>query len=122
MEIILIAQSKKDPPKLTNIPQPVIDLTHNETMTFCVVERGMQSGQHSVIIVSSDEDGSICLQTSLDKLITGVSGCAAIAEKQWGWVRPEGHFTMMPPSREAQKVMLEAIKKELEEWEETNEN
>ena len=120
MELVVIAQSKNDHGKLRDIPQPVVDLTHNEKMTFCVIEGGMGSGEPSVIIVSSDEEGSICLQTSLDKLMSGASACAAIAEKNWNWVRPEGHFTMMPPSREAQKVMLEAIKKELEEWEETD--
>lgn len=118
MELVVIAQGKKDPPKMTHIPPPVFDLTHIEALTVCVVEGGMQSGEPSVLIVVSDDNdfGSVVLQTSLDKFMAGASGMAAIAEKNWGWKRPEGHFTMLPPSKEARKVMLESIKKELEEW------
>ena len=116
MEAHIMAQGKNDPPKLVDLPGPVIDQTHNEVITFCVVEAGMQSGEPSVIIVSSDDLGSICLQTSLDKFLMGASGMIALAENQWGWKRPEGHFSLMPPDRETQKALLEAIKKELEQW------
>lgn len=118
MEMHILSQGVSSPPQLVDIPQPVIDLTLNEVITFCVVERGMQSGEPSVIMVSSDSEGSVCLQTSLDKFLAGGSAMAAIAESQWGWKRPEGYVSMMPPDKATRKTILEAIKKELEEWDE----
>lgn len=44
-----------------------------------------------------------------------------MAETQFGWVRQEGHFTLMPPSKEMRKELLEKIKKELEEWDDAEE-
>jgi hypothetical protein len=117
MEIHLIAQGKTDPPRLITIKRPVVDLTDNQVMTFCVIEGGMASGEPSVIIVSQDDEESICLQTSLDKFLSAGSGLAAMAEN-WGWTRPEGYLTIMPPDKETRKVLLEGIKKELEEWSE----
>lgn len=116
MEMHIITQGKGDPPQLSNIPAPVIDLTGNEVITFCVCEGGMFSGDPSVIIVSSDKDGSVCLQTSLDKFMSGAAAMAAIAETKWGWKRQEGMFSLMPPDKKTGKILLEAIKKELEEW------
>jgi len=117
MEIHLIIQGKDDPPQLRGLKEPIIDLGQNEKMTLCLVEGGMESGEPSVLIISTDRDGSIVLQTSLDKFLTGASGMMAAAEARWGWKRPEGSFTLMPPDKKTQKMLLEAIKKELEEWE-----
>lgn len=119
MELHVLAQGKNDPPKLEGIKQPVVDLSMVDSITMCVCEGGMQSGEPSVIIVTQDNEGSVVIQTSLDKLIAGVSSVITLAETRWGWVRPEGHATLMPPDRATQKALLEAIKKELEEWEET---
>jgi hypothetical protein len=117
MEARILAQGKADPPALPDLPQPIIDLSGNQAMTFCVIEAGMQSGEPSVMIISADIEGSIILQTSLDKFMTAASTMAALAETRWGWKRPEGHFSLMPPSKEARQALLEAIRKELEEWE-----
>lgn len=116
MEAVLIAQGKNEPPQLSSLPGPILDLSGNEKMTFAVIEGGMQSGEPAVMIISSDSEGSIILQTSLDKLMTAASTLAALAETRWGWTRPDGHFSLMPPSKEARKTLLEAIRKELEEW------
>lgn len=113
----IVSQGKDDPPTLAYLKRPILDLTHNEEITFCVVEKGMGSGDPSVIIVTSDTEGSICLQTSLDKFLSGAAAMSAIAETQWGWKRQEGHYSMMPMEPETRKILLEAIKKELEEWE-----
>jgi hypothetical protein len=116
MELHIFAQGKNDPPP-TTFPQPIIDLSENPAMTVIVMEGGMQSGEPAVMILSCDEEGTVAIQTSLDKFMTAASTMAALAETHWGWARPEGHFTMMPPDRATQKKMLEAIRKELEEWE-----
>ena len=117
MEAHILAQGKAEPPRMLDLPLPIIDLSGNEKMTFCVIESGMQSGEPSVMIISANIEGSIILQTSLDKFMTAASTMAALAEERWGWSRPEGHFTLMPPAKEARKSILEAIRKELEEWE-----
>lgn len=114
MEMHLVIQGKKDPPRLANIAAPIIDLTANERIIFCVVEAGMSSGEPSVIIVSSDDHGSVCLQTSLDKFMAAASGMAAAAEANWGWQRPEGHWTMLPPDEATRRMLLKALKQELD--------
>lgn len=116
MQIKIIIQKKIDGPQLASLRQPVIDCTGNDAMTFCLVEGGMQSGDPSVIIVSEDNEGSIVLQTSLDKFLAAAVGMKAAAESQLGWVEKEGYSTLMPMEKDARKVLLEAIKKELEEW------
>ena len=116
MKIQIVIQKKTDPPRLAGLKQPIIDLTQNDTMTFCLVEAGMASGDPSVIIVSEDDEGSICLQTSLDKFLAAAVGMKAAAESQLGWVEKEGYATLMPMSKEARKALLEAIQKELQEW------
>lgn len=116
MEMLLIVQGKNDPPKLPFLHPPVVDLSDNPSITFCVIEAGMVSGEPSVMIVSSDHRGTVLIQTSLDKFMAGASGMASAAEFHWGWKRPEGHFTLMPPDAATRKIMLEAIKKELEDY------
>lgn len=116
MQIKIIVQKKSDGPQLADLKQPVIDCTSNDTMTFCLVEKGMASGEPSVIIATEDNEGSICLQTSLDKFLAAAVGMKAAAESQLGWVEKEGYSTLMPMEKSARKVLLEAIKKELEEW------
>lgn len=118
MEMRIIAQGKKDPPQLPNLKEPCINLTHISTMTVCVIEGGMVSGEPAVMIVVEDKEGSVVLQTSLDKFMTSASAMAGMAENYWGWKRPEGNFSLMPPDKATRKTMLEAIKKELEEWDE----
>ena len=121
MEARILRQGKNDPPQLQSIPPVIIDRTHKEDITFCVVEGGMASGEPSVLIVSEDFfQGSVVLATSLDKFLMGASGMAAQAEEHWGWKRPEGHATLMPPDKETRKKILEGIKKELEEWDEVD--
>lgn len=118
METRLVAQGKNDPPQLADLKQPVFDFSKNQAITFCVIEGGMVSGEPSVMIITEDKDCSIVVQTSLDKFLSGASWMSATAETKWGWKQPEGHATLMPPSRETRKAMLEALKKELEEWDE----
>jgi hypothetical protein len=118
VEARIIIQGKKDRPQLASLKQPIIDLTQNNVITFCVIEGGMVSGEPSVIIASEDSDGSVVLQTSLDKFIMGATAMMGAAEHHWGWKQPEGHATLMPPDKEGRKMLLEAIKKELEEWDE----
>lgn len=114
MEILVTGQGKNDPPRL-DLPQPIIDMTGIERMMFCVMEGGMASGEPSVIIAVSDKEGSVAFQTSLDKFLAAATGMVAYAETHWGWTRPEGYYSLVPPSPEAKKILLEAIKKELEE-------
>jgi hypothetical protein len=116
MEVVIISQGLNDEPKLDTLTQPIIDLTSNERMIFCVIEEGMSSGEPSVIIVSETEEGSVCIQTSLEKIISAVEGMMASAEARWDWKRPEGNFSIGPMPKEARRVMLESIKNELEEW------
>lgn len=116
MEMRIITQGKSDPPQLANLPEPVINLTANETMSICLVESGMVSGEPSVIIISSDREGSVCLQTSLDKFLMAATGMMAAAQGKWGWKQPDGYATLMPMDNDARKAILESIKKELEEW------
>lgn len=116
MELRVLCQCKKDPPQL-NVTHPIIDLTSNMVMTVAVVEGGMQSGDPSVLIVSEDREGTVLLQTSLDKFLAAASSMTALAESRFGWKQQPGLFTMMPPDKETRKVLLENIKKELEEWE-----
>ena len=121
MMIRTLAQGVNDPPQLADIPRPVIDVTHIESMTFAVIERGMASGEPSVVIVVSDEQGSVLMQTSLDKLLAAAYGLKGLAQSRSGWVQPEGSFTLMPPSREARKAMLLAIEAELRGWDDAEE-
>lgn len=115
MQISIIAQDLDGPPVF--VPNRyVTDLTHRTTLTTCVVEKGMTSGEPSVIICSQGVEGTVYLQTSLDKFLTAASGMMAMAETRWGWKRPEGSFTILPPDKETRKTLLETIKKELEEW------
>lgn len=116
MKIKIIIQKETDEPQLADLKRPVIDCTSNDTMTFCLVEKGMVSGEPSVIIVTEDNEGSICLQTSLDKFLAAAVGMKAAAESQLGWVEKEGYATLMPMSKEARKALLESIQKELLEW------
>lgn len=121
MEIHLVAQGVNDPPALAQIPRPIIDATHIDSMTFALIERGMVSGEPSVIIEVHDEQGSIAVQTSLDKLLAAAYGLKGMAETRFGWVQPEGSMTLMPPSREARKAMLLAIEAELRGWDDAEE-
>lgn len=115
MQITIVVQKKDEPPKL-NPCAPLIDCTNIDAMTFCLMEGGMTSGEPSVIIVSEDNEGSIALQTSLDKFLAAAVGLKAAAEGQLGWKEKAGYSTLMPMSKDARKTLLEAMKKELEEW------
>jgi hypothetical protein len=121
MQMNVLFQKHGDQPVLRFIKQPVIDLGDNESMTVVLLERGMNSGEPSVLIVSMDDQGSVVLQTSLDKFLSAAQAMATGAEQRWGWKRPEGYSALMPPDRATQKLMLEQIKKELEEWQEVAE-
>ena len=116
MKIKILVQKKTDRPKLAYLRRPIVDVTQNETMTFCLIEGGMTSGEPSVIIATEDTAGSICLQTSLDKFLAAAVGMKTAAESQLGWVEKEGYATLMPMEKSARKALLEAIKQELEEW------
>jgi hypothetical protein len=120
MEVTLVSQGSNEAPKLTNLQRPIIDQTNIPKMIFCVVESGMASGEPSVIIAVESPSGTVCIQTSLDKLITATSGMITMAETNFNWTRPEGSATLMPMSKESRKVLLEALKKELEEWDEVD--
>lgn len=114
MELHVLGQGKDDPPQL-NPTKPVWMLATG-AMTVCVIERGMASGEPSVVVMASDEQGTAVIQTSLDKYLAGAISMTAIAETRWGWKKPEGFATIMPMEPEQRKALLEAIKKELEEW------
>lgn len=116
MEIKLLAQGKNDPPGLGYLSTPILDKTDNESLVMAVIEGGMRSGEPSVIIASSDSEGTIYIQTSLDKLLTAAQSLATMAETKWSWKRPEGSFTIIPPDKDTRKDLLESIKKELLEW------
>ena len=116
MQITLKVQKQDEPPVLSNLREPFINFTNNEVMTFCLIQNGMSSGDPPVIIVSENHEGSVLLQTSLDKLLTAASGLAAMAEAQLGWKRPEGHYTIMPMDPGVRKQLLENLKRELEKW------
>ena len=119
MEIQIIASSKKNPQPL-NLKDPIINLTGNEKLTVVVAEGGMASGEPSVLIISQDEAGAVVLGTSLDKFLAAGQGMAGMAKNLWGWEQPEGYASFLPPDPETRKALLESIKKELEEWDETN--
>lgn len=116
MEMTLIVQNKDDEPQLTNLPEPIFDFGNVPSITFCLIEDGMKSGEPSVLIISKTDQGSIVLQTSLDKFLAGAVGMTSAAETHWGWKVPEGYATLMPTDPASRKTLLESIKKELEEW------
>jgi len=109
MEIQILAQGKDEADKLRFLRGPIVDVTSNEKLVFCVLEGGMVSGEPSVYIASQNPQGTIILATSLDKLLAAAGGLATLAETRWGWERPEGHATLMPPSPEARKAMTVAL-------------
>lgn len=118
MEMKLVVQGKNDEPRLADIPEPIFDFSKVSAITFCLIEEGMVSGDPSVIIVSETDQGSVILQTSLDKFLAGAMGMVSAAETHWGWKVPEGYATLMPTDPATRKELLKAIKKELEEWDE----
>lgn len=120
MEVEILVQGKNETPKLRAINPPVMDFSNNEKITFCVIEGGMKSGEPSVMIISQDHRGTAVLQTSLDKFLLAASSMATSAEVGWGWERPEGHASIMPPDRQTRKFLLESIKKDLEEWDDVD--
>ena len=120
MEIQIITQGKNDTPQVELATPFMLDLTGVEKMTFCVVEEGMSSGDPSVIMMVIKEDVTVYTQTSLDKFLAAANGMTALAKTRFGWVQPEGNFSLMPMEPEMRKQMLEAIKKELEEWDDGN--
>ncbi len=115
MEARIIIQDKNDTPQLADIKQPILDCTDNHSITFCVVEGGMASGEPSVIIVSENEMGSIVLSTSLDKFLAAATAMATGAKAHWNWSLPTGHVTIMPLYPKVHKALLKSIKKDLEE-------
>lgn len=117
-EMQILFQGKTDAPKLAFIPQPVVDMSLNPKMVVCVCEGGMVSGEPSVLIASPSAEGSLVIQTSLDKFIAAAVAMQEGCKMRWGWVQPAGHATFLPPSREMRKQMLLQIQKELNEWDE----
>lgn len=62
MEIHVLAQGKNDLPVM-DVKGPLIDVSQNEVLTFVVMEKGMGSGEPSVMIKKEleeweDVDGS----------------------------------------------------------------
>lgn len=117
MEAVIITQNRSDPPQLANIKRPILDLSDNEKMTFCVIEGGMKSGEPAVLIVSETATGSVVLQTSLDKFLMAAHAMTESAKTNWEWEQPEGYASIMPMEPEARKAFLKSIQKELEEYE-----
>ena len=125
MQIDLIFQKKNEEPPAILVRQlrnvRVLDWLDIPRMTMVLNEGGMKSGEPAVTIISQHPQmGAVMLATSLDKFLTAGSGMASYAENQWGWKRPDGHATIMPPDRETRKALLESIKKELEEWDDVD--
>lgn len=120
MEIRLISQGKNQPPQL-DLKVPIFNYAEVEKLTFALIEGGMQSGEPSVIMVATDPKlgSSVMMQTSLDKLISATTALITMAETRFGWKQTEGAVTLMPMDVKARKALLESIKKELEEWDET---
>lgn len=122
MEIHITGQGRNEPPKL-QLKMPLGDFTDIESMHFCVIEGGMASGEPSVIIAVEDSECSVALQTSLDKFIAAGVGMIAYAEGHWGWKRPEGSVTLLPPmDKQARKELLLSLQKELQEWDDIETN
>lgn len=117
MEIKFVVQKVSDPPQLSYLRTPFLDLSENESITFALIEKGMASGEPSIMIISENPEGSVILQTSLDKLITATDLAISNAKHKFGWERPEGYASLMPMDSSSRKAILEQIKKELEEWE-----
>lgn len=115
----IIVQGKNDQGKLANVQKPLIDLTTNPLITFCLVESGISHGEPAVMILSSDGTGTFCLQTSLDKFLSGALEMMAVAERRWGWKRPKDYSFLMPEgTRDAVIDLLRASKKAVEKLEE----
>jgi hypothetical protein len=114
-----IAQGVNDPPPLALDPRTTLAPDPNTPWTVVVVERGMASGQPAVAVVVEFDNGGVIVQTSLDKFLAAASSMATLAETRFGWTRPEGHATLMPPDRATRKRLLEAMRAELEAWDET---
>lgn len=119
MEARIVVQGKNDPPQLQDLMETgkvFADFTNNPSITFCVVEGGMKSGEPAVIIASKNDGVNVILQTSLDKFLMAAVGMTEAAKERWGWEQPEGYvsiFPMMDP--ETSKRLLESLKKEIEE-------
>lgn len=116
MEIKFILQRVSDPPKLAHFQQPYLNLAANGSLIFALIEKGMVSGDPSVMIISENPEGTVFLQTSLDKLITATNLAVTNAKEHLGWEQPEGYVSLLPMDKAARKAILEQIKKELEEW------
>jgi hypothetical protein len=119
MEAHIIAQGKNEPPQFGNLKGLIVDHTQIATMTFCVCEGGMQSGEPSVIMHVYDPDmaENVFIQTSLDKFLMAAQGLVALAKQDWGWERPEGYASIVPDIDPAKrKELLESIKRELESF------
>lgn len=120
MEIKFLVQRISDPPKLGYLQRPILDLSENESVTFALIEKGMASGEPSVMIISENENASVVLQTSLDKLISATNLAISNAKAKFGWEQKEGYASLMPMDSSSRKAILEQIKKELEEWDDVS--
>lgn len=99
------------------LSEPIVDLSNNPSMFFCLVEGGMSSGEPAVVLGSIDiAKGSTIMATSLDKFLAAAASLKGAAEVHFGWQAPEGSFTIIPPDRETRRHLLQAISKELKEW------
>ena len=116
MNLQFLVQKKTEHSKLAYLNGPVLDLSSNDTLTLCLVEAGMVSGEPSIVIVSENDMGSIILQTSLDKYLSGAVMAMSSAQTQFGWKQPDGYASLMPMDKASRKLLLEKIKTELEEW------
>lgn len=123
MEMRIVFQGVDDPPRLNDLDlnMSTLDMSNNPAMTVCLIEKGMASGEPSVIILSTEDDVTVILQTSLDKWLMAATAFVSYAKEHWNWEMLEGYFSLMPMEKDARKEMLENIKKELEEWDETEE-
>lgn len=117
MEIKFLVQGLSDPPKLGYLQRPVLNLSENPSITFALIEKGMTSGEPSIMIISENPEGSVVLQTSLDKFLSAANLAIANAKEKFGWEQQEGYISLMPMDSSSRKAILEQIKKELEEWE-----
>ena len=117
MEMVFLIQ-KKGEEFPANLHPPIVDLSNNPQMMFCLVEGGMASGEPAVIIASTSiATGTTVVATSLDKFLTAAAYLKEAAEVHFGWQAPEGSFTIIPPDKATRRALLESISKELKEWE-----
>lgn len=97
MEIILSSMKKNETADPIMTPPSGITVHVADKLRCVVLEGGMASGEPSVAILGVDPNGvGVVVQTSLDKFVMAAIGLKAFAERDFGWVQPEGQVSIIP--------------------------